>query len=41
MSMMSHFAFEVKPIIVRQQNTKRNNLADQYLAHCIKVAAAF
>jgi hypothetical protein len=38
--MMPHFTFEVKPIIVRKQNTKRNDLAHHYLAHGIEVTAA-
>ena len=41
MSMMSHFAFEIQPIAVGEQNTKCNDLADHYLAHGIKVTAAF
>ena len=41
MSMVSDFAFEIKPIAVREQNTKRDDLAGQYLAHGIEITAAF
>lgn len=38
--MMPNFTFEVKPIAIRQQHTKRNDLAGHYLTHGIKVAAS-
>jgi hypothetical protein len=38
--MMPHFTFEVKPITVRKQNPKRNDLAGHHLSHGIKVTAA-
>jgi len=38
--MMPNFTFEVKPIAVRKQNTKRDNLARHYLPHSIEVTAA-
>jgi hypothetical protein len=41
MSMMSHFAFEIDPITVRQQHTKRDDFTDHYLAHGIEITAAF
>ncbi len=41
MSMVSHFAFEIQPVAVRQLYTKGNDFADHYLAHGIEVAAAF
>lgn len=39
--MVSHFAFEIKPVIVRQQHAERDNLSDHYLANGIEIAAAF
>lgn len=39
--MMPDFTFEVKPIVVRKEHTKSNDFADHYLAHGIKVTAAF
>jgi len=41
MSMVPDFAFEVEPIAIGKQNTKRDNLARHHLAHGIKVTAAF
>ena len=41
MFMVSHFAFEVEPIAVGQQHPKRDDLTGHYLAHCIKITAAF
>ena len=41
MFMVSHFAFEIEPIAIGQQHPKRYNLAGHYLAHGIKVTAAF
>src|SRR5215813_12984813 len=41
MAMMPDFTFEVKPVVVRKEHTKSNDFADHYLAHGIKVTAAF
>src|ERR1041384_2138727 len=41
MSMMPNFTFEVKPIVVRKEHTKSNDLADHHLAHAIEVTPAF
>ena len=39
--MMSHFTFEIKPIVVRKKHSKSNDLTDHYLAHGIEITAAF
>ena len=39
--MMPDFTFEVKPVIVRKQHAKGNDLTDHYLAHGIEITAAF
>ena len=39
--MMPNLTFEVKPVVVRKEHSKSNDLADHYLAHGIKVTAAF
>jgi len=41
MFVMSHFAFEIEPIAVREQHAKRYDLTGHYLAHGIKITAAF
>ena len=41
MPVVSDFAFEIKPIAVRQQYAKSYDLPGQYLAHSVEVAAAF
>jgi hypothetical protein len=38
---MPDFTFEVKPVVVRKEHTKSNDLAGHHLAHGIKVTAAF
>jgi len=40
MSMVSHFAFEIEPIAVRQQYTKRDDLTGHHLAHSVEITAA-
>src|SRR6185295_6882941 len=39
--MMPHLAFEIKPVVVRKEHTKRNDFAGHYLTHGIEVTAAF
>ena len=39
--MMPNLTFEVKPVVVRKEHTKRHDLADHHLAHGIEVTAAF
>jgi hypothetical protein len=39
--MVSHLAFEIEPITIRQRHTKRDDLTGQYLAHRIEITAAF
>lgn len=41
MPMMSHFAFEIEPVAVRQQHAKSDDLPHQYIAHSIEVTAPF
>src|SRR5689334_6796979 len=41
MMMMPDFTFEVKPVVVRKEHTKSNDLADPHLAHGIEVTTAF
>jgi len=41
MSMVSHFAFEIEPIAVRQQDTKRDDFAGHYLTYSIEITATF
>jgi hypothetical protein len=38
---MPNFTFEVKPVVVRKEHTKRNDFADHHLAHGIEVTATF
>jgi hypothetical protein len=40
MTMMAHLTFEINPIAVRKEHSKRNDLADHYLAHGVEVTAA-
>ena len=39
--MVPHLTFEVEPIAIRKEYTKRNDFPDHYLSHSIKVTAAF
>ena len=39
--MVSHFAFEIQPIAVGQQDAKGDNLTDQYLAHSVEITTTF
>ena len=39
--MMPNLTFEVKPVVVRKQDSKRNDFADHHLAHGIEVTTAF
>ena len=41
MSMVSHFAFEIDPVAVRQHYPKRDDFTDHYLAYGIEITAAF
>jgi hypothetical protein len=38
--MVANFTFEVEPVVVRKEHTKRNDFADHHLAHGIEVTAA-
>jgi hypothetical protein len=38
---MPHFTFEVKPVVVRKEHAKSNDLADHHLAHGIEVTPTF
>ena len=40
-TMMPNFTFEVKPVVIRKEHTKRNYFAGHHLAHGIEVTAAF
>ena len=41
MAVMPDFTFEVKPVTVRKQHAKGDDLANHYLAHGIEITAAF
>jgi hypothetical protein len=41
MTMMPNLTLEINPVVVRKENTKRNDFADHHLAHGIEVTAAF
>jgi hypothetical protein len=38
---MPHLTFEVDPVAVRKEYTKRYDFADHYLSHGIEITAAF
>ena len=40
MMMVSNLAFQIKPIPVRKQHTKRDDLSGHHLAHGVEIAAA-
>ena len=41
MTMVPDFALEIKPLIIRQQHAKRDDLSHHHLTDSVKIAAAF
>ena len=39
--MMPHFTFEIKPLIVRQQHAKSDDLADHHFANRVEITTSF
>ena len=39
--MMPHFTFEIKPLIVRQQDAESDDLADHHFANRVEIATSF